>query len=89
MPVTVTIVTFLRGFWVAIFSKIPEPYGIDINKEESPEFYSIIEDICEKSGCPTIHSIKIDFDSNAYISEQPSFGLIGAYKIHLVIGYRY
>lgn len=86
IPATIVIVAVLRGFLGAMFSKIPEPYGLDITKENAPGFYSIIEDICEKSGCPTIHNIKFDFDSNAYISERPSFGLIGAYKRYLVIG---
>jgi Zn-dependent protease with chaperone function len=86
IPLLILSWKFIKGFSRVIFTKLPEPDGTKLSKKEYPNFYKFIDDIRRQAQCPKIHYIKLNFDFNAYIAEQPTLGLIGLYRRYLVIG---
>lgn len=86
IPIAIVAWGVLRGFFSAIFTKLPEPEGISLDRKIAGSFYTMLDEICEQTKCPKIHYVKLDLAVNAYIAEQPSLGVLGAYKRYLVIG---
>jgi len=71
LPLAVVLIGLIRGFFAALSTKIPEPEGIEIGKEEFPEFYKMLEEIRVKINCPRIHHVKFDLSFNASAAEVP------------------
>jgi Zn-dependent protease with chaperone function len=86
IPILIFGFALLRGFFSALFSELPEPEGILLDRRNSPEFFKFLENIRHKANCPKIHYVKINLDFNAFITEQPTLGILGWYKRYLVIG---
>lgn len=85
-PLSVVLIALIKGLFSALLIKIPVPEGIDIRKEEFPEFYKLLEEIRVKLKCPRIHHVKFDLSFNAYIAEIPMYGVLGWFRRYLVIG---
>ena len=86
IPILIFAFTILKGFLSALFSELPEPEGILLDRKNSPDFFKFLEDIRRKTNCPKIHYIKLNLEFNAFITEQPTLGILGLYKRYLVIG---
>lgn len=87
VPLAIFCWAMFKGFFTAIFTRLPEPYGITIDRGEYPQVYDFINDIRIKANCPRIYKIKIDFDFNAFITEIPRIGIIGWNRRYLVVGF--
>lgn len=85
-PLFAVLIALIRGLFIALSAKIPEPEGIEVGKEEFPEFYKLLEEIRVKINCPRIHHVKFDLSFNAYVAEIPKYGVIGLFRRYLVIG---
>lgn len=86
IPILIFAFTILKGFFNALFSELPEPEGILLDRKNFPEFFSFLENIRRKANCPKIHYVKLNLEFNAFITEQPTLGILGLYKRYLVIG---
>jgi len=86
LPIALVLIGLIRGFFAALSAKIPAPEGIEISKEEFPEFYKMLEEIRVKINCPRIHHVKFDLSFNASAAEIPMYGLFGVFRRYLVIG---
>lgn len=86
VPLFAVLIALIKGLFSTLLVKIPVPEGIEIRKEEFPEFYKLLEEIRVKIKCPRIHHIKFDLSFNAYIAEIPMYGVFGWFRRYLVIG---
>jgi Zn-dependent protease with chaperone function len=76
---------FLGGAIKALWSKIPEPPGIELDKNASPELRSFINDTCKALKAQKPAKILISDEFNAAVITLPRFGLFGR-KVYLMLG---
>ena len=85
------VMPFLGVFlWLSIKSlwiKSVPPKGIEINQQDVPEIFSLVNKLRLQLNLPRIHHILITDDLNAAISQIPRLGWFGGYKNYLLIGY--
>jgi Zn-dependent protease with chaperone function len=58
----------------------------EIQRDEFPELFSIIDELSIKLKTPTIHHVVINYDHNAAIYQAPRIGLLGWYQNYLLLG---
>ena len=76
------LVTSLRALWC----RFDEPDGILLSPKDAPALFEALERIRAKIKGPPIHSVRLDGDFNASISQHPRFGLFGGAVNNLTIG---
>ncbi len=72
----------VRSLWI----KIEPPEGRLVLREELPELYAEVDRISASLGAPRIHEIRIDLSVNAAAAERPRFGVLGGYRMTLLLG---
>jgi Zn-dependent protease with chaperone function len=70
----------------ALFFRLPEPSGVEVNSQEAPGLAAMIEEVRRALGAPRIHRILIDEDCNARAVQIPRWVLFWPRNL-LVIGY--
>jgi Zn-dependent protease with chaperone function len=58
----------------------------EIQRDEFPELFSIIDELSTQLKTPTIHHVVINYDHNAAIYQAPRIGLLGWYRNYLLLG---
>lgn len=81
----IVIWVILRSLWV----KIPPPTGMPVDEKSAPRLFSLIDEICARQECPKPHHVFINSDFNAFIVQNPRWGIFGGYKNYLVLGLPY
>lgn len=76
---------FLGGALKALWSRVPEPAGIELNKNAAPELRSFINDTCKALKAQKPSRILISDEFNAAVITLPRFGLFGR-KVYLMLG---
>lgn len=74
--------TSLRALWC----RFDEPEGVLLVPADAPALFEALERIRVKIKGPPIHSVRLDGDFNASISQHPRFGLFGGAVNNLTIG---
>jgi len=82
VPVLIVTYLVLRALWV----KIPPPQGMPITRQQAPKLFNLLENIRRELNAPKIHSVLLDEEFNAAISQVPRLGIFGWQKNYLVIG---
>jgi Zn-dependent protease with chaperone function len=66
--------------WVALRAMVvrSDPaQGLDITADQAPQLFKILAKLRKKLGAPPIHRVIITDDYNAFITQQPRFGVLG------------
>ena len=71
----------LRSLW----TKVPEPEGIELNREIAPKIFEIVEKTSNELKAPLPDKILLNEDYNAAVVTLPRFGMFGK-KIFLIVG---
>jgi len=71
-----------RSLWVVI----PPPEGLRITRAESPELFTLIDEVRQQVGAPKFHEVIIDADFNASVVQTPRLGIFGWFRNYLIIG---
>ena len=68
------------------FMRMPPPQGREIEEDEAPELFGMIEDLRDRLQGAPIHHVLITNEFNAAVSQCPRFGLFGGYRNYLILG---
>lgn len=82
-------ITGLATLWVlirALWVRVEEPEGRQIRREEAPLLFEMLDEITQQLGGVPVHSVTLNADFNAGISQVPHWGVFGNYRNHLQIG---
>jgi hypothetical protein len=77
-----TLFTIVRALWV----KLSEPEGLNIEPEQAPKLFDVLDEISDAMGGVPVHSVAISNEFNACIVQTPRWGVFGNYQNHLEIG---
>lgn len=77
--------TVLRAF----LTRLPPPAGRELQREEAPRLFELIDRVRAKLDGPPLHRVIVDRSFNAAIAQVPRFGLFGGHRNHLVLGLPY
>ena len=58
----------------------------EIDRQEFPELFALIDELSIKLKTPKIHHVVINYDHNAAIYQAPRIGLLGWYQNYLLLG---
>lgn len=75
--------------WVslrAMVMRTENAQGLEITAEQAPQLFKILAKLRKKLGAPPIHRVIITDDFNAFISQQPRFGVLGTAHNTLGLG---
>jgi Zn-dependent protease with chaperone function len=84
--------TMLPIYYVVLrvfFMRLKEPEGREIDREQAPKLFDVLDKMRAKLKGPLIHRVLIDREFNAAIAQVPRFGLFGGHRNHLVLGLPY
>jgi len=72
----------VKALWV----KIERPAGNEVNQQQCPELFAIIDDLRHKLKAPHFHHVLITEEFNAGIVQSPRLGIFGWHQNYLLIG---
>lgn len=76
----------LLTIFSVIFSEIPAPQGIILNKKQVPELFNLLEDLINQLKSLRLNRIILDNSYSTFVMQIPSMGLIGKNRNYLIIG---
>ncbi|NER36571.1 MAG: M48 family metalloprotease [Oscillatoria sp. SIO1A7] len=81
-------ITFLLALGVAklFFFNFPRPKGLELNRQEVPELFDIIDEMTAALSAPKFHHILLTDDLNAGVFQRPRFGFFGWQENYLILG---
>lgn len=72
----------LRALWV----RIPPPDGIEIKREQAPQLFALVDELTQALDSPRVHTVLVDGDYNASLSQVPRLGMLGWQRNYLALG---
>ena len=72
----------LRAVWL----KIAPPEGFEIEAEQAPELFAMIDNLRRRLGAPRFHHVQITEEFNAGVVQAPRLGIFGWHRNYLLIG---
>lgn len=72
----------LKSLWITR----PEPDGKELNRQQAPALFDLIDDFRSKLKAPKIHCVILSEDFNAAIARIPRLGIFGWPRNFLVVG---
>jgi Zn-dependent protease with chaperone function len=75
----------LRSLWEVLWLRFPNPKGLELNKQQVPNLFKVIEKLAEKLQCPQFDCILLTSDLNASVQQIP-LNLLGQKRNFLTIG---
>jgi tetratricopeptide (TPR) repeat protein len=85
IPIVALLVVFGRSLNV----KIDPPEGVPLTRPEAPELFAMIEEVRGIVSSPKVHTLLIDGDLNAGVSQVPTVGGLFRVRNYLVLGFPY
>jgi Zn-dependent protease with chaperone function len=71
-----------RALWVTV----PAPSGVEIRREEAPQLFALADELTESLEAPRVHTVLVNGDYNASLSQVPRLGLFGWHRNYLTLG---
>jgi Zn-dependent protease with chaperone function len=62
------------------------PTGVEITREQAPQLFMAIDEICEKLNTPPVHHVVLEDNLNAGMLQFPRLGVLGWEQNYLFIG---
>ena len=72
----------LRSLWI----KFPEPDGHELNPEDAPGLFALVDEVRVATGGPTLCKILLTGEYNAGIVQRPRLGVFGWHENYLRVG---
>lgn len=75
--------------WVvgkALWVKLSPPEGRPLRREEAPQLFADMSDICKKLDAPRADVVLLTDDYNAAVSQVPRLGAFGWHRNYLIVG---
>lgn len=72
----------LQSLWV----EIPPPQGLRLKREETPQLFSLLDNLTHSLQSPSFHQVLLTADFNASVVQIPRLGLLGWQQNYLLIG---
>ncbi len=85
IPVGAFYFGFLGSAVKALVTKVPEPEGTVLQREDAPELFSFIDSTCETLDAAKPREVFLSDEFNASVMTLPRFGLFGS-KVYLQLG---
>jgi Zn-dependent protease with chaperone function len=85
IPLCVLLVVVGRSLYV----KIDPPEGLPLDRAEAPALFELIEDVRAVVGSPEVHTLLVNDDLNASVSQVPTLAGLFRTRNYLVLGVPY
>lgn len=72
----------VRALWV----KIPAPEGVEIKREDAPKLFALADELTGALEAPRVHTLLVNGDYNASLSQVPRLGVFGWHRNYLTLG---
>jgi Zn-dependent protease with chaperone function len=82
LPIGALVVIVVRSFPF----RLDPPQGLPLARERAPQLFDEVEQLARTIGAPRLHSVLVDDDLNASVSQTPRFGPLGPSRNVLVLG---
>ena len=86
LPVGGGLAIFILTLFSALWVRVPEPDGIEIEREEAVPLFHEIDRLRGSLKVPKFHRVILTNDFNAACAQTPRLGVFGWQKNHLLIG---
>jgi Zn-dependent protease with chaperone function len=74
--------TVVKALWVTIEA----PQGIEITREQAPELFTLIDELCSQLRAPRFHHVLVNDEFNAGVVQSPRLGIFGWDRNYLLLG---
>jgi Zn-dependent protease with chaperone function len=82
IPVIILISVIVRSLWV----RFSPPGGTDLSPDDAPALMAEIERVRTAMQAPRVYRVVMTDDFNAAVSHYPRWGVLGGYRVYLVLG---
>ena len=81
-------ITFLLALGVArlFWFNFPRPKGLELNRQEVPQLFAIVDEMTLALSAPNFHHILLTDELNAGVFQRPRFGFFGWQENYLILG---
>jgi len=71
-----------RALWV----QFPRPEGIEIQRQEAPRLFAMMDEMIAALKAPRFHHVMLDHDFNCAVLQRPRLGVLGWQENYLLLG---
>ncbi len=82
IPLVLLVFVILRAMWI----RLSAPEGIELRRKDYPALFDTLDKMRRRLKGPRIHTVLLDDNFNAAISQIPRLGIFGWQKNYLILG---